>query len=68
MPAHKRRCACDGRCRHIIRDVARCVSSPCVNELLPGRVRNHPGKPEQPKFNQDYPKRRVHCTSLDGDS
>ena len=40
-----------------------------VNDLFPGRVREtSPGKTEQPKRNQDYPKRLVHGASVVGGS
>jgi hypothetical protein len=48
---------------------ASCVDRSDVNDLFPGRVRKtSPGKTEQPKRNQDYPKRLVHGASLSGGS
>ena len=41
------------------------VNRPDVNDLFPCRVRKaSPGKSEQTKCNQDYPKRLVHGASL----
>jgi hypothetical protein len=52
--ANKRRCARDGRQRHVVRLVASSVNRSDVNDLFRGRVRKtSPRKAEQAKDNKD---------------
>ena len=67
--ANARRGAQDGRQRNVVRLFACSVNWSDVNDLFPGCVRKtSPRKTDQPKYNQDHPKRLIHGTSFVGGS
>jgi hypothetical protein len=67
--ANERQCACNRRQQYRMCLVASSMNRSDVNDLFPGRVRKtSPRKTDQPKYNQDHPKRFIHGTSFVGGS